>query len=236
MTDQGSCSVDRRRGPAGGLLAVLPLVLAAACGGHTPQIPDPRPVVNFQGARIRVDKTRMDSINTWVNREQDNITNDPTFLVDPKMSVDEVYPWERMRISHDTVQVYFDPRASDSSLPVEIYGHLHLMARMGRLDEFVPGSGTLTGFDLEKAVLAKTADAWLLGRTVYDVPPYAPLDELIYAREAGYLDAFIFTARPNEFAEARAKWAKANPGRSDEYRTWFLKTFNREPPGLRAGG
>jgi len=132
--------------------------------------------------------------------------------------------------------VYFDPRVADSEIPAQIYGHLHLMAKMGRLEEFLPEAATATGFQLERAILERVADAWLLGRTVYDFSPYAPLDELIYAREAGYLDAFIFTARPEDFAEARAKWARENPGRSDEYRTWFLKTFNREPPGLRTVG
>jgi hypothetical protein len=60
------------------------------------------------------------------------------------------------------------------------------------------------------------------------------LDELAYAREAGFLEAFIFTARPDEFAAARAEWARANPGAVERYREWFLDTFNREPPGLRA--
>jgi len=233
MTDQ---SMGPRRRPPRRLASApgaLLLLLTAACGGHTPQIPNPRPIVNFNGARIRVDKARMDSINQWVNREQDNITNDPTFMVETNMSVDEVYPWEGMQISHDTVRLQFDAEAPDSRLAVEIYGHLHLMAKMGRLAEFLPEAATATGFDLEKAILARVADTWLLARTVYDVAPYAPLDELIYARDAGYLDAFIFTARPDQFAEARAEWARANPGRAEEYRTWFLKTFNREPPGLR---
>jgi len=231
MTGQtiGPC----RRRLSGGVAGVLLLLLAAACGGHTPQIPDPRPIVNFNGARIHVERARMDSINEWVNREQDNITNDPTFMVETRPSVDEVYPWDRMEISNDTVRLYFDARAPDSRIPVETYGHLHLMAKMGRLQEFLPEAATATGFDLEKAILGRVADAWLLGRTVYDVSPYAPLDELIYARDAGYLDAFIFTARPDEFAEARAEWARENPGRAEEYRTWFRKTFNREPPGLR---
>ena len=223
------------RRPRPGVLGVLALLLTA-CGGHTPQIPAPRPIVNFAGARIRVDRARMDSINTWVNREQDNITNDPTFMVETNMAANEVYPWERMTMSNDTVRVWFDPRAADARLPFEIYGHLHLMAKMGRLAEFLPEAATATGFELERAILNKVADAWLLGRTVYDVSPYAPLDELIYAREAGYLDAFIFTARPDEFAEARAKWARENPDASMKYRSWFLQTFNREPPGLRTNG
>jgi hypothetical protein len=57
---------------------------------------------------------------------------------------------------------------------------------------------------------------------------------MAYAKDAGFLDAFIFTARPDDFAASRAEWARANPGEADRYREWFVDTFNREPPGIRA--
>jgi hypothetical protein len=104
---------------------------------------------------------------------------------------------------------------------------------MGRQDEWLPEAPDVTGFELERAILARAADAWILGRAVYNTVPYGPLDELAYAKEEGFLDAFIFTARPNDFATARTEWARANPERMDQYRDWFLETFNREPPGLR---
>jgi hypothetical protein len=208
---------------------------AAACGGGRASLPEPRSIVIYSGARIRVDKDSMEAINEWVTKEQTNIEEDPGFLVATDLAVDEVYPWEGLRISNDTVHVRYDPRAADSRLPVEIYGHLHLMAEMGRQEEWLPEAPTATGYDLERAILARVADAWLLGRTVFDTTPYGPLDELIYAKQSGYLDAFIFTARPDEFGEARTTWARANPGQADAYHKWFVETFNREPPGLRPG-
>ncbi|SVC32725.1 uncharacterized protein METZ01_LOCUS285579, partial [marine metagenome] len=48
-----------------------------------------------------------------------------------------------------------------------------------------------------------------------------------------YLDAFILTARTDEFEEERKEWIEANPEGPDEYRQWFIETFEREPPGLR---
>jgi hypothetical protein len=218
-------------------LGALAVAFTGACGGHTPQIPDPRPIVNFTGARIRVDKARMDSINDWVTKEQDDISKDPAFMIMNTPTPDKsAYPWEHMRMSNDTVMVYFYNQVPETNLPFEIYGHLHLMAKMGRLAEWLPEAPAATGFDLERAILARVSDAWLLARTVYNAAPYAPLDELIYAKEAGYLDAFIFTSRPDKFAEARAKWARENPDAPEKYRAWFVKTFNREPPGLRTGG
>ena len=215
------------------------LILAAplaGCAAATPSVPEPRPIIIFSGARVRVDKARMEEVNQWVTREQDNIVNDPGFMVETGLAADEVYPWSGLEFAGtDTVKVRLDPRAPDAKLVFEIYGHLHLMARMGRQEEWLPEAPTARGYDLERAILSRVADAWLLGRTTFDTQPYAPLDELIYAKEAGYLDAFIFTARPEEFGEARAEWARGKPGEAEAYRNWFLQTFNREPPGLRAG-
>jgi hypothetical protein len=73
----------------------------------------------------------------------------------------------------------------------------------------------------------------LLGRTSYDAVAYDPLEELLYSNEAGYLDAFILTARGEEFAEEREAWLREDPEALERYRQWFLETFDREPPGLR---
>lgn len=176
----------------------------------------------------------MDSVNAWVVREQSNIVNDPSFWVISEPSNGDVYPWEELRIGSDTVWVRVPRATQDAHLVHQIYGHLHLMSRMGRQQEWLPEAPAAEGYELERAILARAADAWILGRAVYNTVPYGPLDELAYAKEAGFLDAFIFTARPNEFAPERAAWVRANPGEMERYRQWFLETFNREPPGLRA--
>ncbi len=214
----------------------LLLVLAGAlsgCGAATPELPRPRTIVIHSGARLRADYDRMREVNEWVTKEQANIAEDPSFLVVAVRVAEELYPWEGMEIRGDTVWVRYDARAPDTRLVHEIYGHLHLMARMGRQAEWLPEAPDATGYELERAILKRVSDAWLLGRTVFDTQPYGPLDELMYATENGFLDAFIFTARPNEFAQERAKWAREHPGEAERYRQWFLETFNREPPGLR---
>jgi hypothetical protein len=176
----------------------------------------------------------MDSVYAWVTDEQLNIQEDPSFWVITQPSVGDTYPWEELNVREDSVTVRAPMGAQDTQLVYSIYGHLHLMATMGRQEEWLPEAPTAEGYDLERAILSRTADAWILGRTVFNTEPYGPLDELAYAKEAGFLDAFIFTARPTEFASDRAEWVRANPGAMDRYREWFLDTFSQEPPGLRS--
>lgn len=232
MTSQACSSQPWARRIRRGVTWLLPAFLAA-CAATGLELPEPRTVVIYSGARIRVDRERMEEVNTWVTREQTNISEDPAFWVITDLAADEVYPWEGLRFGTDTVRVRVDPRAADASLVYQIYGHQHLMSRMGRQEEWLPEAPTATGYDLERAILARVSDAWMLGRTVFSTSPFGPLDELMYAAEEDFLDAFIFTARPEEFAEARAAWAREKPDEAERYRGWFLETFNREPPGLR---
>ncbi len=212
------------------------LLVAGACAATGPVIPQPRSIVIYSGARIRPDHEEMKVVNEWVTREQQNIQEDPSFWIIAGRSMSESYPWEGMVISSglDSVNVRVPFTGQDGLLVYEIYGHLHLMAQRGDREEWLPEAPTAVGYELERAILTRVADAWILGRTVYDSNPFGPLDEIAYAKDAGYLDAFIFTARPEEFATSRTEWARANPGGMEAYRDWFLNTFNREPPGIRA--
>jgi len=215
-----------------GLLTLA--ALQVACGGGARQIGATRPIIVSSGERIRPDPARMDSVYDWVTAEQLNIEEDPSFWVITQPGDGEPYPWDGLDVRADSVTVRVPRGSQDPQLVFMIYGHQHLMSRMGRQEEWLPEAPDATGFDLERAILARTADAWILGRSVYNTLPYAPLDELAYAKEAGHLEAFIFTARPNEFASQRAEWVRANPGAMERYRQWFLDTFGREPPGLRS--
>ena len=217
---------------ASALLA--PLLLAACGGGGRPTLPNPRPIIVSSGERIRMDtaSARLDSIYDWVMAENENIELDPTFLIESVPAARESLPWETLTIIGDTARVQFDRAHPDIVTPFNIYAHLHLMDRMDRLDEWLPAHADAEGYELERAIVERMADAWLLGRAVFDAPAYEPLDEVMYAREAGFLDAYLLVARGEEFAEARAEWERENPDAVAEYRAWFQQVFREDPPGL----
>ena len=219
-----------RRGS--GALLIAGALAAGGCAA-TSSLPAPRTLVNHSGARIYADEARLAEIDTWVRRQQENIIVDPSFWIIENRSQVETYPWDGLRISGDTAVVLVYASAPESGSFMSFYGHFHLMDTMDRLDEVLPEAVGAEGYELERAILSRIANAWLYGRAVFDMAPYGPLDELLFSHENGYLDAFILTARPEEFEEGRGTWLQENPGGEEEYRRWFLETFETEPPGLR---
>jgi hypothetical protein len=212
-------------------LALLP-VLGMACAPAV-GLPEPRPLINSAGARISADANRMDIIDKWVQKQSLDIQTDPTFWILDRPVTTDVYLWDALTIRADTAEVRFSQAASDAQLPYDLYGHFYMMKKLDRLEEYLPEGVGLQGFELELAILSRIADAWLYGRSVFDMTPYRLLDELMYAKEAGYLKAYVLTARASDFPDERRAWLDEVPDEADEYRAWFRTTFEEEPPGLR---
>ena len=228
-----SYSPPRRRRSWGSRAVLIAGALAAGACATGSMLPAPRPLVVRSGARIFADEARLDEIDVWVRAQLDNINLDPSFMMTYETSAEETYPWDGLRINRDTAEVLVYAAAPESLNFLYLYGHFHLMDRMNRLEEFLPEAVSAEGYELERAILARVSDAWLYGRSVFDIPPYGPLDQLLFSNENGYLDAFILTTRPEEFEEERGRWLRENPGLEEEYGRWFLETFETEPPGRR---
>jgi hypothetical protein len=213
------------------VLAVLSLALPT-CSKGTPELPTPRPVVIRTGARLFADPERMKVIDAWFRPQMENITNDPSFMIEAVPRDTPSYPWESLLLVADTAKIGVQAGFDDAARIFELYAHYHLMKEKGRIAEFLPGGENLEGFSFERAVLSRVADAWFLGRAVYQAVAFDPLEEILYANENGYLDAMILTARGDEFKEERQAWLKEAPEALERYRAWFVETFDREPPGL----
>ena len=74
--------------------------MAAALVACAPaaNVPTPRPIVIFSGARLSASPERMEVVDVWVREEMANIQEDPTFLVATDYRAEIVYPWEGLRI------------------------------------------------------------------------------------------------------------------------------------------
>lgn len=208
------------------------VVALNACAGGPAVLPEPRPLVVRSGARLNVtDMDRMRTIYDEVSRELRAIEVDPSFWIAARPDPRDLYPWETLEVEGDTARVSFSRTNPDLRSSYEIYAHLHLMRRMGRLDDWLPEVASAEGWELERAIMGRVTDSWLMGRAIFDLAPYPLMDQLIFAREAGHLDALLLNLRPNEFAEERTAWMARNPEADARFRTWFRETFDREPPG-----
>lgn len=214
------------------LPALSTLIVLAACGGGS-SIPTPRPLVIFSGARITPDAEKMQEVDGWFREQMHEIERDPSFMIITLPSDSAVHPWETLEVQGDTARIAYAQGVPEAEAIYLIYAHFHLMAERDELAEWLPEAENAEGFELEHAVLNRVADAWLYGRSVYDATPHAPLDEILYARENGFLDAMILTAREDDFGSEREAWLESDPEALEEYRLWFEETFARNPPGFR---
>lgn len=233
-------SLPSARTGRGTLISLFLLASLSACASGPAELPDPRPVVIRSGARLFPDEERMKEINEWYQPQMENIEQDPTFLIETVDRDTPAYPWESILIKGDqfqegdTVKIGVElGKSLEAGTAYSVYAHYHIMKDLGRIEEFLPGGDQLEGYDLERAILARVSDLWYLGRGVFGAQAYPPLEELLYSNENGYLDAFILTARGEEFAEERQAWLEEDPEALETYRGWFVETFSREPPGLR---
>lgn len=208
---------------------------AAACAAGEPYMRDPRRLVIRSGERLAPTRERMREIDVWWHEQGDSIWDDPSFMINWSLQEGPVYPWETLEVNErgDTAFIRFQREEVHS--PYLIYAHLHLMAAQDRLDRWLPEAEGGTPFEIERAILSRVADGWLYERSIYDKRAYDLLEELIYSKENGHLGAYILTARPDAFVEARRAWLEEDPSARDAYIAWFRKTFERDPPGLRGG-
>ncbi len=201
----------------------------AACAGQVPR-PEPRPIVVYSGERILADGDRMAEIEAWLTPELERINLDPEFLIRLAAEREVGYPWDTIEILGDTVDLSLVGTGADAESPYLIYGYLRLLDQWGTLVEVLPEAQGESGYGVEKAILTRVAEVWLLGRSVFDTAPFGPLDELVYAAEFDYLDEFIFATQGDCFSDAAGAYAARRPGRDAEFRSWFRRTFDADGP------
>jgi hypothetical protein len=212
-------------------VAVLLLVLGSSGGCSSEmELPTPRTVIIFSGLRLNADAEEMEEVDRWLRAHLEDIERNPSFLIELHRRDSEARPWETLHLEGDTARIAMETTATDAETPFLLYAHFRLMAERNELEEWLPEAADAQGLELERAILNRIADAWWLGRSIYDTHAYGPLDELLYSREFGYLDAYLLTAQADRFSEERSEWLEAHPEGEEEFLDWFRATFERDPP------
>ncbi len=216
----------------GALVALLLTPTLAACGGQV-AVPQPRSIIIYTGERIQTDGERMMAVEAWMRPQLDHIDTSPDFLIRVHRENVRRYPWDALEIDGDTAHIRVYSLTGDVDTPYLLYAHYRLAQETGDIDRWLPEEAEgLVGFDLEKAILQRIADVWLLGRSVYDTQAYGPLDELLYSAEFGYLEDFIVATQGDRFPEERERVVAEAPERAEAFSDWLYRTFERPEPGF----
>jgi hypothetical protein len=128
------------------------------------------------------------------------------------------YPWNAITVLDDSTVDVMNLPANLREADRAYYNYAVKRMRVVRgADPDVPCDSLLA---LEEQVVDSFIDGWILSRTLYGGPPFAPLDELAFARRDGLLRPLLASARDPQVGACAAEWADHNPGRMQAYETW----------------
>jgi len=159
----------------------------------------------------------------------DDLVEDPRVLYvlgfGPPATADEpepAYPWNAVRPTSDSTVNVVTPgnlREADRAY------HNYAVMRMREVRGEDPDDPCDDLVEREQAVLSNFVDGWILARTLFGGPPYAPLDELAFARRAGHLPALLAARGDASVGACTAVWAEEHPEAIEAYLAWRDEAF-----------
>ena len=140
-------------------------------------------------------------------------------LEDPEAS----FPW-------NIVEVVNDSLADSRRLPANFREadrayYNYVVQRMRVVRGTDPDVSCDSLLALEEEVVGSFIDGWILSRTLFGGPAFAPIDELVFARRAGLLRPLLARRNDPQVGACAGQWAEANPERIAAYETWRLEKF-----------
>jgi hypothetical protein len=180
--------------------------------------------VQFESTTLR---TMLDTARAlYTDLEQDPRVAYITPLGREEVSADDPessYPW-------NVVTVVDDSTADLQRLPANLreadrayYNYAVQRMRMVRgADPDVPCDSLLA---MEEKVVGSFVDGWILSRTLFGGPAFAPLDELVFARHAGFLRPLLAHRNNRQVGACAGQWAEENLERVAAYEAWRLENF-----------
>lgn len=135
---------------------------------------------------------------------------------------DSAYPWTAVRVQNDSVARVITPgnlREADRA-----YAN-YAVRTMRSLRSESPPSGCETAMEREVASVSAFVDGWIVARTLYGGPPFAPLDALAFARDERMLPAMLAELRDTRLGPCAGIWAERHPERIERFRSWYEERF-----------
>lgn len=210
------------------LVAVAALALAAPAASAQQALTSPA------GDSLQIDSARLRVLLDTARALRADLEEDPRVLYTlgfgPPAEPDApraAYPWNAVQPQSDsTVAVTTPGNLREADRAYNNYSVMRMRVVRGA-DPDGPCDALL---EREAAVLSSFVDGWILARTLYGGPAYAPLDEFVFAREAGHLPALLAVRGGTAVSACTADWIAENSAAIERYESWRAEKF----PGLRA--
>lgn len=146
----------------------------------------------------------------------------------PAVEPDSAFPWNAVHPRSDSTVVVLTPgNLREADRAYENYAVIRMHVIRER-DADAPCDSIVAW---EADAVSAFADGWIVARTLFGGPPFAPLDEIAFARAAGHLPALVADRADTRAGACAAEWATAHAGAVEAYRTWRERAFLPSPEG-----
>lgn len=215
-----------RSGPSG----AAPLLLAAlllAVGVPTPAEAQYR-LTAPSGAAIEFDADRLLRLRDRSDSLMTDLVEDPLVLYYPSFGRDldesearDAWPWNAVEVVTDSLAALVMPgNLREAGRAYESYVVLRMHAV--RQDPDVPCE-ELLGREIE--ALDGFIDGWVVARLLFGGPAYEPLDEFVFAREAGVLQGLMLDRANRQLGGCLGVVREAGADEIAAYRTWRTERY-----------
>lgn len=203
-----------RRGTLSALVG-LAIAVPPAAGQYTIAAPGGE-TLEFQRDSLLAMRDRSDALYT-------ELQEDPQVLYytsyGPELSPDQrelALPWNAVDVVTDSTAAIVTPgnlREADRAY----YNYAVLRMHAVRDDPDVPCDEL---FEREMVAVRGFLDGWIVARTLFGGPPFPPLDELVFASEAGVLDGYVAASSNRHLGGCLAVWRDEHPAAVERYAEW----------------
>ena len=158
-----------------------------------------------------------------------DLEEDPLVLYSPGFgppvevdSTEPAYPWNAVSPTSDsTVNIVMPGNLREADRAYYNYA----VMRMRVVRELDPDASCETLIRAEEEVLSSYVDGWILARTLFGGPAFAPMDELVFAREASLLRPLLAARGDTSIGVCSEEWAAEHPDEIAAYETWRVAAF-----------
>lgn len=127
------------------------------------------------------------------------------------------YPWNAVRAESDsTARVRIPANYREARRAYYAYAVRVMEAIRGS----PPAARCGESVQRETDAVSAFVDGWIVARTLYGGPAFPPLDALVFARDAGHLQAMLVDLGGSRLGGCARRWTRQNPGAVEAYRAW----------------